>query len=179
MLIDLMKSVDQNILDLVIAKNPGLTMSLSQVGVGAAAELVGDPSTRNTSVLLTATGNAGFSGTRTIKYNRLDVAAAVFSLPTTVSINTADTQEQIKEKVATALGLMLSEVTIVNATGGGDMDIPANEDDTSSMARVTAIGTSKLYVGTHDIQLTIPDADIPLSEAIEFDIMDGFDSPVA
>lgn len=186
--IDLLKSPDQNILDLVIAKNVGLVMTLSQVAVGVAAALVDDPSARNTEVTLTATANAGFSGSRVIKYNRLGLDSGVVSLPSAVNINPADDVPTIKTKLATALGLMESELDF---TFGGDtlevaesttpgILIPENEDDTSKVIVVAAKSASKLYVGTAlNVQLTVPDTDIPLASAIEFDVMDGFDAVVA
>lgn len=188
--IDLLKSVDQNILDLIIAKNVGLEMTLEQVTIGAASELVDDPSGRNSQVTLTALANKGFSGSRVIKYNRLGLDSGVAALPATINVNPSDTAEQLKTKACAALGLMESEVdvlvsfdsteyTLADAVTGSIF--PENEDDTSVsfIFRVPAAG-SKLYIGSDvTVQMTVPDTDIPLSVAIADDVMDGFDAVVA
>jgi hypothetical protein len=70
--------------------NPSLPtpFTLSNVTLGTPTALSGDPSGLNTSVTLT--GNSPYTGTTTIKYNRLDITTDVFTngLGTTAQLNT-------------------------------------------------------------------------------------------
>jgi hypothetical protein len=176
MKIDVTKTVQANFLALVIDANATASgLSLSQFTLGTVAVLTGN-ATKNSQVVLTAIKNMGYSGAITLNFNRLSVSSGVKTLPTAISINPADTQAIRITKVATALGLIQSEVTITGA-GGGDLGTPANEDDTTVSVTVTPNASSSLYVGSAlTIQLTTPDTDIPLSSIITVVDMNGFEA---
>ena len=177
MKIDVSKSIAENILNLIHDANPSTvaTVTLSNVTIGAVSPLTGDPSSRNSQVTVTANKNMGYSQQVTIKFNRIQVNQGVNPLPAAITIFPTDTQAQRKTKVAAALGLMESEIT-VTAVGGGIIGTPANEDDTSVSVTVAPIANSSLYIGNgFNIQLTVPDADIPLGTVITVLVMNGFD----
>lgn len=175
--IDTSKSVQDNLLNLLLESYPTSNFSLSKISFGIVTPLTGDPSGKNSQLTITAIKNLGFSGTSLFKFNRLTVSQGVpaGALPNAISINPADTQIQRQQKVAAALGLILSEVTITGV-GGGTIGTPANEDDTSVSVVVTPNGNSSLYQGNPlTIQLTTPDTDVPLSSIITNTVMNGFD----
>ena len=180
MRIDVSKTVSQNLLALILQANPGLSMREDQITFGVAAELTGDATGKNSQVRVTAVANKGFSGFRDIKFNRLLVSEGVAALPTTISVNPADTPAQIRAKVAEALGLIEAEVEITGVPGENGQAFPENEDDTSVSVTVAPIANSTLYRGASiSIQLTVPDTDVPLGTAIANDNMDGFDPVTA
>jgi len=177
MKINLSKTIAENMLALIHDANPSAasTVTLDKITVGPVQALTGDASGKNSQVTVTAKANMGYSQSVTIKYNRLGVNQGVNPLPASISIFPADTQAQRKTKVAAALGLMESQIT-VTAVGGGDIGLPANEDDTSVSVTVTPLANSSLYVGNPlNIQLTTPDTDIPLGNVVTVLVMNGFD----
>lgn len=184
MLINTSKTAIENLIDLIVNDNPSLASANlgAKVTIGAPSEFI--QGALNTQVLLTAIPNAGFSGTKTVKYTRLGMSSGVASVPSAISINPADTQAQIKTKIAAALGLIEAEIDFVYEGQPQDddtnpIDIPVNEDDTSVLVSVQPKAGSLLYVGAAlQIQLTVPDADIPLGDAITVDELSGFDPVV-
>lgn len=170
------KSVQENILNLIKDSNPGASaVTLDKITIGAVSALTGDVSGKNSRVTITAVPNAGFSKSVTLKFNRLPVTSGVATLPTAISILPGDSQAQRITKVATALGLIESEIT-VTGVGGGTLGTPANEDDTTVSVVVTPKANSSLYVGSSlTIQLTTPDVDVDLNSIITNTTLNGFE----
>lgn len=173
MKVNLQLSPVANFLAILNAANPGKNFSESNLTLGAPTELVGGNGGRNTSVLLTAIQDAGFSGTHTVNYTRQTLAAGA-AIPTanavSVLVQGTDTDAEILTKVASALGLLESELTISAIT------IPANENDTSGQATITAVSTSLLYIGSYVVELDVADEDVPLNDAITVSDLDGFEA---
>lgn len=164
-------TAQENVLALVNSANAGLNATLAKVTVGAPSVAAGTGG-RNTSVTFTAIANQGFSGSQTFSYTRLALAsgqaiAAAKDIP--VVIAASDTDNQVKTKIATALGLLESEFTLSNIVR------PVNED-TPGSADVVANVSSLLYTGTYAAVLDIPDADVPLDEAATTTDLSGFDA---
>lgn len=183
MQINVTKTAFENLIDLIIDANSGLSGSLTPAKVTAGTP-VAEAGTggRNSKVTLTAVPNAGYSGTVDVNYTRLGMSSGVASVPSAIAINPSDTQAQIKTKIATALGLIQSEIDYYYEGSPQDdttnpIDIPVNEDDTSILVSVQPKAGSLLYVGAAlEIQLTVPDADIPLNVAIAVTDLNGFDA---
>lgn len=173
MKINLQLSAVANFLAILNAANPGKNFSETNLTLGAPQEQTEGAGGRNTSVLLTAIQDAGFSGTRTVNYTRqsLTVGGAIATAKAVdVLVLGTDTDAEILTKVAGALGLMESELTI------SDVVIPANENDASGTATITASATSLLYTGAYNVQLEVADVDVPLNDAITVIDLDGFEA---
>lgn len=168
MRIDLTLNPQENILALVQDANPGLTITLAQVTVGAPAPAA-DGAARNSTVTLTAVANAGFAGDIAITYNRLALTDNVAVVPDSVQILGDDSEAVAGGKVAAALGLVAGEYTTTAFTA------PVNEDTPGTITLTPADG-SLLYVGDAVVMtLTIADADVPLATAVANTEMNGFD----
>lgn len=169
--INLALTAQENILALINAANPALNATLAQVSVGAPVAAAGTGG-RNTTVTFTAIADQGFSGSQTFSYTRRALAAGeaiATAKDVPVLILESDTDLQVRAKVAAALGLLESEISLA------DIVRPTNENNPGS-ADVVADANSLLYTGTYAVQLTVPDADVPLDEAASVTDLDGFDA---
>lgn len=164
-------SAQENVLALVNAANPGLNATLAQVSIGLPVVAAGTAG-RNTEVTVTAVVDQGFSSSVVVAYTRraLSVGQAIATAKAVpVQILESDTDAQVLSKVATALGLIEAEVSLANIVR------PTNENSPGS-ADVSADGDSLLYTGVYSVELTVPDADVPLDEAVVVTDMNGFDA---
>jgi len=171
MKINLALSALANVFALLNDANPGKGFSETNVTL-AAPEVAAGNGGRNTSVLLTAIVDAGYSGTATANYTRQELVAGgaiATAKDVDVAILPSDTDAVILTKVATALGLLESELTIA------DLIAPTSENNPGT-ADIVANVDSYLYVGTYSVTLTIPDEDIPLSEALAVSDLNGFEA---
>lgn len=167
------KSGVQNLYDLLNAANPGKGFTDANVSFGAVT--VETEEDENTSVVVTALSNQGFSGSHPIYYDRLNPGTAHGKTGSMqVTISPADTQAQIKDKIIAAVGCIGADVDVIGNGEDDEFKIPENEDDTSCTFTITAKSNSYVYVGQFTAYLTVPDVDVPLSEAIEFNHLGGF-----
>lgn len=167
------KTGQQNLLDLLNAANPGKGFTSSNVSFSApTAEVSGS---NNTLVTVTALSNQGYSGSKAVNYTRLAPGIAHgHTGAMKVTIAPTDNQTQILGKIVAAMGVIVADVTITGNGAGGTFNIPANEDDTSCTFTVTANSGSLVYVGDFTAQLTVPDVDVDLEDAIETTDLGGF-----
>ena len=161
----------ENVLALVNAANPSLNATLSQVTLGNPSAVAGTGG-RNTSITFTAVANQGFSGSQTFSYTRQALAAGAAiatakDLPVTIA--EGDSNAQILTKVATALGLLESQVQIGNVVQPTDEATPGSAD-------ITPIANCLLYTGSYEVILALPDTDVPLNEAAATTDLDGFEA---
>jgi len=160
-----------NLLAALNGDNVGLGASAANVTFGAPAVVAGAGG-RNTEVVITAIADQGFSGTQVISYTRqaLSAGAAIATLKAVpFGIAPGDTNAQILTKAAAALGLIEDELTIADVVQPVDENTPGS-------ANIVAKVTSLLYTGTFAAELTVPDADVPLNEAITNSDLTSFDA---
>lgn len=164
--IDVAKSALQNICDLVNEVNSGLGISATSVTAGTPSVITEpDVDGRNTSVVLTAVSGQGYSGSKSINYARLGMDSGVVTPVTSVTVLEADNQAEVQTKVATALGLIGSELAFTAYTAA-----QVGTDGTITVGPAT---NSLLYVGaTKDVALTI--SSIDLSSSITTTDTNGF-----
>jgi len=169
--VNLALTASANVLALINAANPALNATDTQVTLGTPSVEAGTGG-RNTSLIVTAIDNQGFSGTQTFAYTRQALAsgaAVATAKAVPFAIAPGDTNAQILTKAATALGLLESELTIANVVQ------PTNET-TPGSADIVANVASLLYTGTYAATLTVPDADVPLSSVATVTDLSGFDA---
>lgn len=169
--INLALTAQENILALINAANPALNATLAQVSVGVPSAVAGAGG-RNTEVTFTAILDQGFSGSQTFAYTRRALAAGeaiATAKAVPVQILESDNDAQVAAKVATALGLLASEISL-------DSIVRPTSENNPGSADVVANVNSLLYTGTYAVELTIPDADVPLAEAASVTDLDGFDA---
>lgn len=173
MRIDITKTGQQNLLDLINGSNSATSLAIAanQVTFGAVSDFSGGTKPGlNTQVTVTAVLDGGFSGERVVKYQRLDVAQASNYQGAEILIEPEDSREIVLQKIATALGLRISDVEL-----DGELEYPANENSPTTIG-VKGVDGSFLYLpSVIDIALTVPDVDVPLIDAILVDELDGFD----
>lgn len=171
--VNLALTASANVLALINAANPALNATAAQVTLGVPSTASGTGG-RNTSLIVTAIADQGFSGEQIFSYTRQALAsgaaiAAANAVP--FGIVPGDTDVQILTKAATQLGLLESELTIENVVQ------PVDENTAGSADIVAKVG-SLLYTGTFAASITVPDTDVPLDEAASVTDLSGFDAEV-
>jgi hypothetical protein len=168
MKINLAKTPLENLVLQVVEDNSGLVLTAAQVTAGLPTTFGGDP--QNTQVTLTAVEGQGYTGTKLVKYVRLDMNSGVAVPVTTLEVLAADNQAAVEAKVITALGLLASDVVFSAYTAAVD-------DATPGTITVAPAANSLLYVGAaKTIAITVPAvADPDLEDEIVIDELSGFD----
>lgn len=171
MKINLQKSAQQNLLDLINASNTNSVLASTNVTLGAVADYSNAGDTRrNTQVVVTALQDKGYAGSATIRYRRPTLAQVSKYAGATVTIAPSDTATQALAKVVAALGLLATEVV-----GPASFTMPANENDPQDFA-INAIDGSYLYLkGELKVKVIVPDTDVALDSALTTKDLDGFD----
>jgi len=164
---DFTKAPEQIIIDLVNDKNPSLGLTTSLVTFGAPAVYSGTEA-RNTKLTLSAASGSGYSGDRDIFYNRV----AITDVPGTRSLdytvgNAVNVSDLIPE-INARYGINLTAADYVDAVLPTFTDLQPNE--TKPFDLVIATG-SLVFTGT--LSLTLSRNDIPLTDAIPNNILDG------
>ncbi|MNQ14300.1 hypothetical protein D3C85_272460 [compost metagenome] len=168
MKINLTKTPLENLVLQIVEDNAGLVLTAAQVTAGAPSVFGGDP--QNTQVTLTAVEGQGFTGTKLVKYVRLDMNSGVAVPVTTLEVLAADNQAAVQTKVAAALGLIETELTFSAYTAAVD-------DTTPGTITVAATAGGLLYAGAaKTIAITVPAVPDPdLEDEIVIDELSGFD----
>lgn len=158
-----------NVLALVNEKN-GSSLTDQQVTAGLAIVTDESPGD-NTKVTLTGIAAQGYKDSATYFYGRYNLLDGVSPDPDRVLITSTDTQAQIRTKVASAFGLMESEI-VVNENN--DVTIPSSGNEIVTVNMSSKEG-SLLYVpDTRALKVVASDVDIPLSVAIPNLTLPGF-----
>jgi len=158
-----------NLLAQINADNVGLNLTEAQVSIGVPSARTPDANLNNTTVVLTAVADQGYSGTKTLTYMRLGLDTGVNPAVTSVQVLPSDDEAGTLAKVVAALGLVASEVT------GSAYTAPENENTPGSIT-LSANAGSLLYVGSDlVIELTVPDTDVDLDGAITTADLTGFE----
>lgn len=161
----------ENVLALINAANPTAPTPASLTNVTIGTPSSDSPSSKNTSILVTGVAGQGYSGFKLFTYDRIQISQAAATQPTSIEVETDDTDEQIAAAAIAALGVIASEVEVSH--------LPATEDD-PRRAVVSPKQDNWLYQGS-GVTLTvttpvIPDAD--LSASFPNGDLDGFDPVV-
>jgi hypothetical protein len=104
-----------------------------------------EPDTSNTQILLTATSESGFTGTKAVQYKRLGLGQTKIGSSFTFTVEEGDDRDSVEEKIAIAHNLVLGEFSLV-----GSIPSPG---DTNDSCTLEAASNSLLYFGTCDITL--------------------------
>lgn len=106
-------SAFQNLLDLIELSNPNpIVVGHDQVTVGALTVL--DAGTGyNCEIVLNAVAGKGFTGSVTIRYNRMKLADAIALNPTSVEMAADTTAAQAIDLIATKYALINNEIEIL------------------------------------------------------------------
>lgn len=153
--VNLAISAAENVLSLINASNQGLNATIANVVLGTPAASV--TGVRNTSITLSAVTGLGFKDAQTFAYGRQALAAGAAiatSKGNSVEVAVGDDDQVILAKAATALGLLVSELSISNVVQAVDSATPGS-------ASITAPDTSLLYTGSFAIVLTVPAVSLP------------------
>lgn len=140
---------------------------------GTAATMSSVEVTYNTSVVVAATANAGFSGSKAIRYRRLAIGeATTLAANSIVDIPDEPSTQDIIDAVAEQAGLVAAELRLVGYQ-------QAATPEEMGIATVTGILGGLIYLGGVGLQRSfatrLPQQD--MEEAIPEIVMDGFDTP--
>lgn len=104
MMIDILKTPLQNLLDILNASN-SLTITEAQLTPGTPQAIGGEADEDNTTLVLTAVPLGGYTGTVEVTYRRLKLNANVLTPQETFFTDGTTTLEGLKTTIATALNL--------------------------------------------------------------------------
>lgn len=176
---DLTKSGTDLVLGLINVANPTTpvngAISSANVTFSAPSPLTGDVSSKNASLLVSAIPGHGYTGTRTIKYNRLDIHQVLIAKGVTdlqVVNNSFSSSADLLSSLNASYGLNLSTNDIVVEA------LPA--DDPNNVAgnityTLQAHPNSLAYFGTLPLTLILPT--IPMARALKMNVLQGFVPP--
>ena len=171
MQINVAKTAQENLIDLIIDANPGKSLAANQF-TAAAPSAITPVGALNTSIVLSAVVGQGYgAGDVTFRYTRLPLSSGQAVPVTSVQVAEGDDQAASLAKVIAALGILASEVD------ASDYAAPA-DSDTPGMITLTPKATSVLYVGSADvIELTLPaEAEPTLAETFTVTDLNGFEA---
>lgn len=172
--IDIAKTGAENLLALINSSNSATSLAIAanQVSLGSVSTFSGGVKPNlNSQVTVTAVTDAGYSGTKVVKFRRLTAAEAGDYTPgTPVTILPSDTEANVLTKICAALGLREADVEL-----DGALDIPTSENNPTTIGVKGKDGSYLYLPSVTTITLTVPDTDIDLNDAIIVDELDGFD----
>lgn len=147
--IDRTKTADANVLALILTAS-SYAFSGSEFTVGAAsAQTPADPQEHtNSQLTLTAVDGSGFTGTKTLRYSRLELGHTRPGAKTAYQIANSDTNATLKTAIAVEHNLVESDFDIAGT-------LPA-QGAAAATFTVTAAGASRLYFGTFNVSVTHP-----------------------
>lgn len=155
MQIDVTKTVLQNLLNLILASNPGFDNTTTDVtaGIPSTTTVAGQP-VINTAVQIQGTianGAAGYRGAQTINYGRLSLAAEAANPATPADAPAgagAADAAAVLEAVATHYGFVLSEISWVSYAAPD-----AGVRPTATTLQIQSAGSLLYLDGTADVQI--------------------------
>lgn len=172
MLIDILKTPVQNLIDLIIDSNPGKTLTNDQFTT-AAPQVVAEPvGSENTTVELTAVLGQGYSSSLVVSYTRQPLNAFVLSPVTELTVTPEALEADVLATLVTKLEIMASEVTSAAFTAPTGVE----GEGTDGSITVTAKPDSLLYIGTWVVVLK-PATEPAMEETFTGTDLDGFTAP--
>lgn len=156
-----------NLFALVNADN-ALTLDATKVTPGVPASRVPDANPTNTTLTLTAIADQGYFGTVNVTYTRLGMGSGVITPIFDFLTDGTTTNATLLAAAAASLGLVASEIEITGA-------LPAADGDTTVVS-LAAKADSLLYIGSQNLNLEWPAADVDLSEAVAVTQLNGFET---
>jgi hypothetical protein len=157
--IDRAKTAAQNLLELVNTGSTYPFMGTEFTNGNPSVYTPESPDTSNTEITLTAVSGSGFTGTKTVRYRRLEMGQTKTAAATEFSVTDEDDIDSIKAQIAIEHNLVLSEFNLV-----GDLPIPGGADTNCTLQ---AVSNSVLYFGeSGTITLLAPDAPPPSNYSV-------------
>jgi hypothetical protein len=155
--IDRVKTADENLIDLINTAST-YTFEGTEFTHGNPTEYVPEsPDTSNTQILLTSVPGSGITGTKTVRYRRLEMGETKTGASTTFTVEDGDDRTSLEQKIAVEHNLVIGEFALVG-------DIPEYGDPDSNCT-IEAVSNSVLYFGT---------APVVLSEALSEPVPAGY-----
>lgn len=147
--IDRTKTAQANILALILTAS-SYAWAGTEFTIGdASAQTPADPQEHtNSQITLTAVDGSGFTGTKTLRYARLELGHTRPGAKTAYQIGSSDTQATLKTAIAVEHNLVESDFDIAGS-------LPAQGAGAATFT-VTAAANSKLYFGNFTVTATYP-----------------------
>ncbi len=161
---DFTKAPEQILIDQINEDNTTtFTPALLEFGVPAT-----DAGAKNTKVVITAAVGSGYTGTRDIFYNRVDLATVPGARSTIFQVGNADQLSELVPEINTAYGINL---TTDDFTEAAIPAFPGQMPHETQTIDLVAKATSLIWRG--QVTLTLNANDIALSAAIPTNELNG------
>jgi hypothetical protein len=144
--IDRAKTARQNLIDLINTVTT-YTFDGTEFTNGDPSDYTPEsPDTSNTQITLTAVSESGFTGTKSIKYRRLELGHTKTGAETTFTVEDGDDRDSLEAKIAIEHNLVLGEFSLSGTIPG--------DGDPDSSCTLEATNNSLLYYGSFPVTLT-------------------------
>lgn len=175
--LDLTKHGEQLVFDLLNAANPNQKhgpFATTNVTLGAPTPLSGHVSGNNSSLVVTGTVGAGYSGARTITYSRLDLTAVLLAKGVTGTLSFPNssykTSTDLLPLINTTYNMNLQPTDVVQE------NLPA-DDDVTGVVSYTLKASANCLTYTGQLGIALQPASIDLGRAFKGNILNGFVPP--
>lgn len=147
--IDRAKTAEQNILALILTAS-SFAFTGTEFTIGApSAQTPADPQEKtNSQLTLTAVDGSGFTGTKTLRYARLELGHTKPGAKTSYTIGASDTLSTLKSAIAVEHNLVETDFDLTGT-------LPAQGAPAQTFT-LTASANSWLYFGSVTVQVTYP-----------------------
>lgn len=144
--IDRAKTARQNLIDLINTVTTYTFTGTEFTNGDPSVYTPESPDTSNTQITLTAASESGFTGTKNIKYRRLELGHTKTGASATFTVEDGDDRSSLETKIAIEHNLVIGQFSLVGT-------IPAYGEPDSSCT-IEAVNNSLLYFGSYEVTLT-------------------------
>lgn len=155
--VDRAKSADENLIDLINTVSTYTFTGTEFTHGNPQVYTPESPDTSNTQILLTSVPGSGVTGSKTVRYRRLEMGETKTGASTTFTVEDGDDRADLEEKIAIEHNLVIGQFALVGT-------IPEYGDPDSNCT-IEAVNNSVLYFGT---------APVVLSEALSEPVPAGY-----
>lgn len=179
MLINLSKTAQKNLIDLINAENQ-TALTTAEISVGVPAEFVDGEglNDRNTQVEITAVPGSGYTDSVMVRYYRLDLDVLKGARVLTYTKSESSTLESFIDAVTTQCEVIEDQVEIVDELDNVLTELPVLSEGTPKQFTMRAKADSYTYIGSTEVTLEpIPVTETPIEDEITQQDMEGFEYP--
>jgi len=165
---DFTKLPAQIITDLINTDNPGSNLNLSVLSYGVPSVAPGDSPAKNTVLVATAVPGSGYSGTRTLYYDRVDFSTIPGTRSTEFELNGSTNISDLIPAINAAYQLNIQPEDYID---GALPTFDSGDTSTTKPFTLTAATDSLVFISA--VTLSIKRDSIPLEDGIVNNVLDG------
>lgn len=155
MLINLNKTAQQNLIDLINVENQ-LALTTDEITLGLPLEFADGEgiNTRNTQIEIDTVPGGGYVNSLMIRYHRLDIDLLAGVRTFEYLMDETSTLASFTEAMATDCGLITDQVEILDDEGVLMTELPALIEGESMICRLQAVANSLTYLNGTSVTLS-------------------------